>query len=170
MKFLSLSGLAAAAVFLVGCGDHEVNPPDRPAAPLRTAEAMQAVEPPGPSSLASRGPRSFVGIWAADAAWCAEPQGERRPITITPLRFEGYENRCDIADIEETPNGYLAYLTCGAEGRTVAERIHMAASGDMMNLTYLDRDMTTVKLLRCPSSPRTPDPQNPLEKMIKQPG
>ncbi len=44
---------------------------------------------------------------------------------------------------------------------------YMAAAGDVMNLTYIDRDMTTVKLLRCPGSPRAPDPANPLEKMLK---
>jgi hypothetical protein len=170
MKSASLSGLAVVALVLSACGDHQVNPPDQPAAPLRTAEAMQAVEPPGPSSLASRGPRSFVGVWAVDPEWCARPQGDRQPITITPLRFDGYENRCDIARIDEMQNGYVATLTCQAEGQTVTERAHMAASGDVMTLTYLDRDMTTVKLARCPGSPRAPDPANPLEKMMKPEG
>ncbi len=126
-----------------------------------------AVEPPGPSSLASRGPRSFVGVWAANPAWCAQSAGERRSIIVTPMRFEGHENSCDIARIDETPNGYVATLTCAAEGRTTTERVHMAASGDVMNLTWIDRDMTTVKLARCPGSPRAPDPANPLEKMLK---
>ena len=102
-----------------------------------------------------------------DLAWCARPQGDRRPLTITPQRFEGYENRCDIAHIDETPHGYVATLNCTAEGQVATERVHMAAAGDVMNLTYIDRDMTTVKLLRCPGSPRAPDPANPLEKMLK---
>ncbi|KAK0352028.1 hypothetical protein LTR94_022531 [Friedmanniomyces endolithicus] len=149
---LALFPLLALGSLLGACGENDVNPPDQPAAPLRTAEAMQAVEPPGPSSLASRGPRSF---------------GDRRPLTITPQRFEGYENRCDIAHIDETPHGYVATLNCTAEGQVATERVHMAAAGDVMNLTYIDRDMTTVKLLRCPGSPRAPDPANPLEKMLK---
>jgi hypothetical protein len=164
---LALFPLLALGSLLGACGENDVNPPDQPAAPLRTAEAMQAVEPPGPSSLASRGPRSFVGVWAGDLAWCARPQGDRRPLTITPQRFEGYENRCDIAHIDETPHGYVATLNCTAEGQVATERVHMAAAGDVMNLTYIDRDMTTVKLLRCPGSPRAPDPANPLEKMLK---
>jgi hypothetical protein len=168
MKSASLSGIAIAAVVLSACGEHQVNPPDQPAAPLRSAEAMQAVEPPGPSSLASRGPRSFVGVWAANPAWCARPQGERQPITITPLRFEGYENNCDIARIDETPNGYVATLACQAEGQARTERVHMTASGEVMNLTYIDRDMTTVKLARCPGSPKAPDAANPLQDMIKK--
>lgn len=86
------------------------------------------------------------------------------------MRFEGYENRCDIARIDETPNGYVANLNCLSEGQASAERVHMAASGDVMNLTYLDRDFKTVKLLRCPGSPRAPDPANPLEKMLGKDG
>ena len=70
-------------------------------APLRTPEAMQPVEPPGPSSLAGRGPRSFVGVWAANPQWCARPQGERSPIILTPLRFDAYGRNCDIASIDD---------------------------------------------------------------------
>ncbi|WP_395945065.1 hypothetical protein [Brevundimonas sp.] len=160
----------AALALLAACGQRQVNPPDEPAAPLRTPEAMQPTEPPGPSSLASRGPRSFVGVWAANPVWCANPLGAQRPITVTPMRFEGYENSCDIARIDETGAGYVATLTCAAEGRTTTERAHMATSGEVMNLTWIDRDMTTVKLLRCPGSPRAPDPANPLEKMMKPEG
>lgn len=159
------------AVFLLSaCGDRRVNPPDEPAQPVRTPEAMQPVEALGPTSLASRGPRSFVGVWAANPAWCAAPQGDRRPITITPLRFEGYENTCDITAIQETGSGYLATLACVGEGQARTERVHMATSGDVMNLTYLDRSRTTVKLARCAGSPRAPDPANPLEKMMKKDG
>lgn len=166
----ALFPMAAAIAALAACGDHQVNPPNEPAAPLRTPDAMQQVEPKGPSSLASRGPRSFVGVWAANPQWCAQPQGERSPITLTPLRFEGYENRCDIARIDETGSGYAATLSCTAEGRTKTERVHMSTTGDVMNLTYIDRDMTTVKLARCPGSPRAPDLANPLEQMMKRDG
>jgi len=162
--------MVALTLMVAGCGDGAVNPPDEPAAPLRTPEAMQPVEPAGPSSLASRGPRSFVGVWAANPVWCANPLGANRPVTITPLRFEGYENNCEIASIDETASGYLATLKCTAEGQARTERAHMATTGEVMNLTWVDRDMATVKLLRCPGSPRAPDPANPLEKMIKPEG
>jgi hypothetical protein len=160
--------LVAAISLLAACDHRGVNPPDEPAAPLRTPEAMQQVEPPGPSSLASRGPRSFVGVWAANPVWCAHPRDDRRPITITPMRFDGHENRCDIAKIDETPSGYVVALNCKGEGQTRSERVHMATSGEMMNLTWIDRDMKTVKLARCPGSPRAPDPANPLESMMKK--
>ena len=164
----ALIPMAGAITLLVACGDHEVNPPNEPAAPLRTPEAMQPVEPPGPSSLAGRGPRSFVGVWAANPQWCARPQGERSPITLTPLRFDAYGRNCDIASIDETGSGYVSVLRCA--GRAQTERVHMSTSGDVMNLTYVDQDMKTVKLARCPGSPRAPDPANPLEKMMKKDG
>ncbi|WP_426025145.1 hypothetical protein [Brevundimonas sp. TSRC1-1] len=167
MKY-ALFPMVAAIALLTACGDNGVNPPDEPARPLRTPEAMQQVEPPGPSSLAGRGPRSFVGIWAANPVWCAHPQGERAPITLTPMRFEAPGVACDIARIEETGAGYVATLACAAQGQAKRERVHMAATGDVMNLTYVDRDMKTVKLARCPGSPRAPDPANPLESMMKK--
>ena len=99
---------------------------------------------------------------------CARPQGERSPIILTPLRFDAYGRNCDIASIDETGSGYVAVLRCA--GRPQTERVHMGTSGDVMNLTYVDQDMKTVKLARCPGSPRAPDPANPLEKMMKKDG
>lgn len=159
--------LLAAAAFLTACSNGDVNPPTEPAEPLRTPEAMQQVQPKGPSSLASRGPRSFVGIWAANLRWCDQPQGANSPYTITPLRFDGHDHSCEIASIRETGSGYAASLSCIANGQPRTERVHMAATGDVMNLTYVEQDMATVKLVRCPGSPRAPDPGNPLEKMLK---
>ncbi|MFN6981812.1 MAG: hypothetical protein ACK4NU_07790 [Brevundimonas sp.] len=168
MKY-ALFPVVAAIALLTACGDNAVNPPDEPAPPLRTPDAMQQVEPRGPSSLAGRGPRSFVGIWAANPVWCANPQGERAPITLTPMRFEAPDANCDIARIDETVSGYLATLSCPAQGgQARTERVHMAATGDVMNLTYIDRDMKTIKVARCPGSPRAPDPANPLENMMKK--
>lgn len=135
------------------CGRQGVNPPDEPAPPVQSPEGMQAVEPAGPSSLANRGSKSFVGRWAANVAWCANPQGERRPVEITPLRFQGYENSCDIARIDEVPGAYVAALACTSEGRTRNERVVLAVSGDMLTLTYPDRDGAVAKLGRCPGSP-----------------
>jgi hypothetical protein len=84
------------------------------------------------------------------------------------MRFEAPGVACDIARIEETGAGYVATLACAAQGQAKRERVHMAATGDVMNLTYVDRDMKTVKLARCPGSPRAPDPANPLESMMKK--
>lgn len=163
----AIFSLLAAAAFLTACGNGDVNPPTEPAEPLRTPEAMQQVQPKGPSSLASRGARSFVGVWAVNPAWCDHPEAERSPITITPLRFDGYHASCEITTISETHAGYLSTLTCAAQPQPRTERVHMSTSGEVMNLTYVDRDMQTIKLARCPGSQRAPDPANPLEKMMK---
>jgi hypothetical protein len=157
----------AAFVLLTACGDRGVNPPTEPAAPLRTPDAMQPVEPAGPSSLAARGPRSFVGVWAANPVWCANPRGANSPVAITPMRFDAYGHNCDIARIDEAGAGYFATLSCLAQGKAVSERVHMGTTGDVLTLTYMDRDRLTTKLARCPGSPRAPDPANPLEKVMK---
>ena len=156
--------------FLVAARDHgPVNPPDEPARPIQSPEALQEIQAPGPSSLANRGAKSFVGRWAASAAWCANPQGDRRPIEITPLRFEGYENSCAIDRITEAASGYELALTCVAEGQTQRERVFVAASGDMLTLVYLDRGQdATTRLGRCPGSPVPPKEDTPLEKALKR--
>ena len=78
-----------------------------------------------------------------------QPQGERRPIQITPVRFEGYENSCHIASIDETANGYQAALQCQSEGQARNERVQMTVAGDILAVTWLDRGDTTVKLHKC---------------------
>lgn len=163
----TLLPILAAAAFLTACGNGDVNPPTEPAEPLRTPEAMQPVQTKGPSLLATRGPRSFVGLWAANLNWCNQSDGQQSPIRITPMRFEAYQNSCDIASIQETGSGYAATLSCVADGRAVTERLHMSSSGDVLNLVYLDQDRASLKLARCPNSPRPPDDSNPLAKVLK---
>lgn len=166
MKTTLLPVLAAAA-FLSACGNGDVNPPSDHAEPLQTPDAMEPVQSKGPSILATRGPRSFVGIWAANPTWCTQPDGQHSPVRITPMRFEAYQNSCDIASIQETGSGYAATLACVSNGRTTTERVHMSSSGDVLNLAYLDQDRGAVKLARCPNSPRPPDASNPLAKVLK---
>ena len=153
---------------LAACGPSGVNPPDEPTRPVQSPEALQEIQGPGPSSLANRGAKSFVGRWAANAAWCVNPQGEARPIEITPMRFEGYENSCDIASITEVVSGYDAALVCVAEGETRRERVRLAVSGDMLTLVYLDRDNALTRLGRCPGSPDPADEKSGLAKMLKR--
>ncbi len=166
MKIVWLPSLLALG--LTACGPSGVNPPDEPARPVQSPEALQEIEAPGPSSLASRGAKSFVGRWAANAAWCADPRGDERPIEITPMRFEGYENSCDIASITEVASGYDAALVCAAEGQTRRERVRLAASGDMLTLVYLDRDNALIRLGRCPGSPEPAQEKTGLAKMLKR--
>lgn len=167
MKYALLS-LCALASPLAACGDHDVNPPTEPARLLQTPEARQVVEARGPSSLASRGPRSFVGVWSSNPTWCATPSGvSPGPVRITPLRYEGPQKVCDLTEIRETPGGYVVTLSCASGAR---ERVHLATDGDVLTVTYIDRNMAIEKLARCPTSPRAPDPANPLAKMMKKDG
>ena len=96
------------------------------------------------------GPVSFVGRWAAEASWCPNTTGAERPIVITPTRFEGYENGCDIAQINQIAQGYDARLQCLSEGTARSENIRMSVDGQTMTLTYLDRQpRQRVTLLKC---------------------
>lgn len=164
----ALLPLCVLVIVLGACGDRDVNPPTEPARPLQTPESRQVVEARGPSSLASRGPRSFVGVWSSNPGWCSAPPGATQgPVRITPLRYEASQKVCDLAEIRETPGGYVATLACGSAAR---ERVHMATVGDVLTVTYIDRNMATQKLARCPTSPRAPDTTNPLAKLMKKEG
>lgn len=167
MKTAILPALGLCAA-LAACGPGSVNPPDEPAEPIQTPEAMIPAPNASGESAFAGGPKSFVGTWAADLAWCERPQGERRPIVITPMRFEGYENSCAIASIDETGGGYDARLACRSEGAQREERVRMSVSGDVLNLIYLDRDGAQVKLGRCPNSPDPADDKADLGAMLKK--
>lgn len=143
-----------ALLMLAACGESATNPPTEPAAPIDTpeAEAPAATPPPGVGSIMpGSGPQTFVGLWSANRAWCARPQGAERPIEITTTRFEGYENSCGILSVNQVADGYEAGLACSAEGQTSRERVRMNVQGDAMRLTWLNRNSAVVSLVRCPA-------------------
>ena len=143
-----------SVLILAACGRTETNPPTDPAAPVDTPEAQAPppTPPPGVGSIMpGSGPQTFIGRWAANVAWCADPRGAERPIEITTTRFEDYENSCSIASIRQMADGYEAALTCAAEGQTANERVRLAVQGDSMRLTWLDRNDAVVALVRCPA-------------------
>ena len=138
---------------LAACGPNgRVNPPTEPAEAITSVSANAPGAAPSGSTapmLPGAGATSFVGRWAADVSWCAAPQGERRPVEITPTRLEGYENSCGIATVDETDTGYVAGLRCLSEGQTRNERVHMAVAGQTLSLDWLDRGGKTTRLLKC---------------------
>ena len=151
-----------SVLVLAGCGPSETNPPTRPAAPIDTpeAEAPPATPPPGVGSIMpGSGPQTFVGRWAANAAWCGNTQGAERAIEISTTRFEGYENSCGIQSIRQVSDGYQASLVCAAEGQTTNEQVRMAVHGDAVRLTWLNRNNAVVTLARCPAPPETAPPE-----------
>lgn len=136
-------------VSLAACGESgPVNPPTEPAAPIGgdpTAPAAAGQT----SMLPGRGAQSFVGRWAANVEWCAAPQGANRPIEISSTRFEGYENSCEIAAVEEVADGYVATLACVSEGTARSERVRFQVTGATMRMSYLDRGGEPVELNKC---------------------
>ena len=143
---------AAVALFalVTACGETaSVNPPTEPAQPIDVQDLQTPPDRGQTSMLPGRGAASFVGRWAAEVSWCAAPRGERRPIEITSTRFEGYEESCSIAAVDEVSDGYVATLACVSEGRARSERVRFQVTGDVMRLSYPDRDDEPVTLKKC---------------------
>ncbi len=135
---------------LAACGENAPkNPPTEPAAAIAVDDRAAPAAQGQTSMLPGRGATSFVGRWSADVSWCAAPQGERRPIEITSTRFEGYENACEIAAVDEVADGYVATLACVSEGTARSERVRFQVTQDVMRLTYLDRAGDPVTLRKC---------------------
>lgn len=142
---------------VAGCGEPDVNPPTDPADPIITPDQPAEPQLPGQSpTLPGRGPASFVGRWAAQPGWCGNTSGPERPIEISTTRFEGYENACAITRIGEVQGGYVAYLSCEAEGVSTAERLGMSVQGQTLSVTWLDRASVKTEFTRCP--PLDPPP------------
>ncbi len=141
------------AALLSACGpEAAVNPPTDPAPAIETpgmASPGVGSGAAGAGLMPGTGPATFVGRWAANVEWCTVPTGEGRPIEITATRFKGYENSCEIADVEQIANGYEAVLQCQSEGTTSTERVRMVVTGQSMALTYLDRGTNRTTLTKC---------------------
>jgi hypothetical protein len=154
----SLIPVLAAVLLVAACDRQTVNPPTEPAQPVTSAEVAPAALAPegvGPS-LPGAGPASFVGRWAANPAWCANTTGAETPITITPLRFEGYENSCAITSLDQVSDGYEVALSCQAEGEASHERVRLSRQEDVLRLTWLNRNDAVVLLVRCPAEAGPP--------------
>jgi predicted small lipoprotein YifL len=151
--------LLLASAALTACGQAgPVNPPTEPAQPIDVTDPAAPADDGTVSMMPGRGPTSFVGRWAADVAWCAAPQGAERPIEITSTRFEGYENSCSIAAVDEVVDGYIATLACQSEGQMASERVRFQVTGDVMRLTWLDRGAEAETLRKCTTLEETAAP------------
>lgn len=149
-KILVLSLLLAPIAGLGGCDRHKaVNPPTEPARAIDQPDVAPEASGSSGGRIAGTGPASFVGRWASDVSWCADPRGTNRPIEITPIRFEGYENSCHIFSVDQTATGYLATLQCESQGVAKQTRAHFAVAGQTLTLTYPDQGDAQVKLLKC---------------------
>lgn len=149
--------LLAALLLIAACDRQTINPPTEPAAPPASLEV--APPAPGPadigSALPGAGPASFVGRWAGKAAWCANSSGAEQAITLTPLRFEGYEHSCAITSLDQVIDGYEVMLACQAGGDASRERVRLSVQDEVLRLTWLNRNEAVVLLVRCPATPTT---------------
>ena len=144
-------------MLLASCNRSRVNPPTEPAKAI-TSPIVDATAAAPSDSMAplmpGTGPTSFIGRWSADPALCAAPQGSRRPLEITTLRFESDRGGCDIARIDQVTGGYQATLSCPTGGGVHVERVQMSVVGQTLDLAYVDRRgpdgaPRSVKLLKC---------------------
>lgn len=123
---------------LAACGEAPTTPGSSGGPPPATPDAPPATP-------------AFAGVWAANSAWCdnTAADGDAVPIRISETRFEGYENRCDVVQIDGGGTSWNAALSCEGEGQTSTERIRMDVAGDTMNLVYADRGGQGITLTRC---------------------
>jgi predicted small lipoprotein YifL len=150
IQIARIAVIPALLVSLAACGESgPVNPPTEPAAPVGANDPSTPAARGQTSMLPGRGATSFVGRWAANVEWCAAPQGASRPIEISSTRFEGYENSCEIAAVDEVADGYVATLACLSEGTARSERVRFQVTGDTMRMTYMDRGVEPVELNKC---------------------
>ena len=156
--------MAAVALTLntAGCERESVNPPTQPAQPITSSGASVGSAP----AAAANGPASFVGQWAANLAWCARPPGPQGAFVITPTRFDGAGNRCEVVSVVEIDDAYVAELSCQRPNQVVREHVRLAATDDILNLSWLDRDGADAQLYRCPGSPE-PEEQAGLGGLLK---
>lgn len=147
--------LAAAGLMLTACGPVGLNPPDEPAAPITTPEAMRIVEGRNHSSYRNLGAKTFVGVWARADQWCEYPRGAESPVLLSIDRIETHDRGCDIVRIQEGAGGYNLDLKCrkdAAPDQEYQERVHVAVTGKVMSLVRLGDEGTTLRLARCPAT------------------
>ncbi len=93
---------------------------------------------------------AYVGVWAADASWCAIQPGsaDPSPIAVTEAEFIGYENLCRIGYAEEGADGaWRMELICDGEGVEYTELAELDLDGDTMQLRRGDGPETA--FVRC---------------------
>ena len=137
--------LPAAVLALAAC-EPAAEAPEAP--PTEPSAGAPVTPEPTPEPIPT--PAAYVGAWAADPAWCEYTTGPERPVRITATRFEGYENSCDMTEVQPADGGWTATFTCQAEGMTNVESVDMRPSGDQLELTWIGSGQS-VTFTRCPN-------------------
>lgn len=142
--------IPAAALVLAACQpSNDADPGELPADAPPPADSGDLTPPTtGPSSPPTATP-AFVGTWAADASWCANATGAERPIVVTETEFRGYENTCQITQLQPGDRDWTATFVCQSEGVTSSHPVGIVADETQLRITYLDEGRSTT-WGRCP--------------------
>lgn len=143
--------LPAAALMLAACqpanesGSGELPPAAPPVADSGDMAPPQS-DPAGPTAAPA-----FVGRWVADASWCSNTSGPEQPVVITETEFRGYENTCQITELQPVDGDeWTATFVCQAEGVTSSQPVRLEADSDELELTWT-QDAQSVEWRRCPA-------------------
>lgn len=136
-------GVVLGAVALAGCSNSdEPAVQDEAPNPTLVAEDIAPIaEPDAPA---------FVGVWAADTAWCGITPGsaDPGPVVFTEGEFLGYENICRIGYAAEgTEGGFRLEMICEAEGVEYTDVVDVEVDGDILRMRRGDEE--EVLLNRC---------------------
>ena len=93
----------------------------------------------------------WVGTWAAEAEWCEnDDTSEEGPVHIEPEGYYGFEAQCRYEVVRRTgAASWRIDADCTAGGRPYRETLLYALDGDLLRVTYLDRDGENVTFRRC---------------------
>ena len=86
-----------------------------------------------------------------DATWCSNTSGPEQPVVITETEFRGYENTCQITELQPVDGDeWTATFVCQAEGVTSSQPVRLEADSDELELTWT-QDAQSVEWRRCPA-------------------
>lgn len=151
MRLLLISAAVLALAACQPAGDEA--PGDLPAdAPLTTPvedQSPAADTPVEPEPAQTQSP-AYVGFWVAELDWCSNTVGPEQPLEITETTFYGYENHCEITQVEPSDEGWSATFVCEAEGETSSHPVGIEADARHLEITWIDEGYS-VDWRRCPA-------------------
>lgn len=132
--------IISVAVVLAGCQPAQETKSEAPPSPPQAPAGPAAPEPPP----------AFVGTWAAEPSWCSNSIGPERPITVSETTFQGYENTCEITELQPTEAGWDATFACQAEGQASSHPVQIEANRERLEITWVSEGYD-VEWRRCPT-------------------
>lgn len=144
--------IAASVVVLAACQPaDESNPGELPDDAPPPADSSELAPPPVDPAVPPTATPNYVGNWAAEDAWCSNTVGPERPVVITETEFRGYENTCQITDVQAVDSDeWTATFSCEAEGVSSSQPVRMEADSDELELTWT-QEGRAVEWRRCPA-------------------